>query len=57
MKKIFYLPALIAAIAMAALCSSCGDGVHPPAKKPTPKKPDTTNTPTPSAKKDTATQK
>jgi hypothetical protein len=44
MKKIFYLPALIAAIAIVALCSSCG-GVHPPAKKAP--STDTTQSPTP----------
>ena len=55
MKKIFYLPALIAAIAVVALFSSCG-GVHPPAKKapsqdttqkPTPDKVDMSAVPTP----------
>jgi len=54
MKKILYLPALIAAIAMVALCSGCNDGVHPPAKKAPSK--DTTQNPTPNKADMSATQ-
>ncbi len=54
MKKILYLPALAASIAIVVSCTGCGGGVHPPAKKDTTQ--DTSHKAT-TAKPDTAAAK